>query len=106
MASASDVLKLMTRKMTPTNSNALTEGKKICPVFVSEVKRISMRGRKPRLMPWRTSEKAPVMTAWLAMMVAAVARMTAGSSAHCGKARKNGSDTAAGLPSTRAPCPR
>jgi hypothetical protein len=62
----------------------LTDGTKICPVLVSDVKRISMRGRKPRLMPWRISENAPVMTAWLAMMVAAVARSTAGSSAHFG----------------------
>ncbi len=33
------------------------------------------------------SEKAPVMTAWLAMIVAAVARMTIGSSAQSGYIR-------------------
>ena len=35
-------------------------------------------------MAWLVSEKAPVMTAWLAMTVAAVASPTMGSSAHSG----------------------
>ena len=38
-------------------------------------------------MAWRVSENAPVMTAWLAMIVARVARMTIGSSAHSGTSR-------------------
>ena len=38
----------------------------------------------PSWMAWRVSEKAPVMTAWLAMMVANVARTTSGSRAHEG----------------------
>ena len=35
-------------------------------------------------MAWRVSEKAPVMTAWLAMIVAMVARTIIGRSAHSG----------------------
>ena len=35
-------------------------------------------------MAWRVSENAPVMTAWLAMIVATVARITIGISAQLG----------------------
>ncbi|MNL40243.1 hypothetical protein D3C87_1625780 [compost metagenome] len=52
--------------------------------MVSEVNLIARRGRKPRCTAWRASEKAPVMTAWLAMIVAMVARITIGNSAQSG----------------------
>ena len=38
-------------------------------------------------MAWRISEKAPVMTAWLAMTVASVDRITKGISAQLGTIR-------------------
>ena len=41
-----------------------------------------MRGSRPSWIAWRVSEKAPVITAWQAMTVAIVARITSGSSAH------------------------
>ncbi len=65
-----------------------------------------MRGSRPSWIAWRASEKAPVITAWLAMTVATVDKMTSGSSAHCGAIRKNGFSTAAGLDRTSAPWPR
>ncbi|MOA28332.1 hypothetical protein D3C78_1492650 [compost metagenome] len=65
--------------------------------------KIAMRGRKPRWIACRVREKAPVMTAWLAMIVAKVARMTTGSSAHFGNIRKNGSDIASGFFRMNAP---
>jgi hypothetical protein len=43
-----------------------------------------MRGRKPICTDWRATEKAPEITAWEAMTVARVARMTSGISAHWG----------------------
>ena len=42
------------------------------------------RGSSPSWIAWRVSEKAPVITAWLAIMVAAVARTTIGTRAHAG----------------------
>ncbi len=41
-------------------------------------------------MAWRVMEKAPVMIAWLAMMVASVASPTSGITAHPGACRKKG----------------
>jgi hypothetical protein len=38
-----------------------------------------MRGRMLSDTAWRVSEKAPVITAWLAITVAMVARITMGS---------------------------
>ena len=49
-----------------------------------------MRGSRPSWIACRVREKAPVITAWLAMMVASVARITSGSSAQSGASRKNG----------------
>ena len=69
---------------TPISSRRLTRGTKIWPSADSEVWRISMRGRRPSWIAWRTMEKAPVMTAWLAMIVATVARMISGISAQSG----------------------
>ena len=43
-----------------------------------EVWRTSRRGSRPSWIAWRVSEKAPVITAWLAMMVASVAMITSG----------------------------
>ena len=65
-----------------------------------------MRGSRPSWIAWRASEKAPVITAWLATTVAIVDRSTSGSSAQDGASRKNGFSTVFGFDSTRAPCPR
>ena len=46
-----------------------------------------MRGSRPSWIAWRISEKAPVITAWLAMTVAAVDRITKGISAQSGTIR-------------------
>ena len=48
---------------------------------------ISRRGSRPSWIACRASEKAPVITAWLAMTVATVASRTSGSSAHAGASR-------------------
>jgi hypothetical protein len=56
----------------------LTAGTKICPDWVSEVRRISIRGKRPSCTAWRVMEKAPVITAWLAMTAAVVARISTG----------------------------
>ena len=47
-------------------------------------------GRKPSRRACRETEKAPEMTAWEAMTVAAVARTTIGKRAQWGSIRKNG----------------
>ena len=52
--------------------------------MLSDVCLISKRGSRPSWIAWRVSENAPVITAWLAMMVASVARITIGISAHSG----------------------
>ena len=52
------------------------------------------------------SDDAPVMTAWLAMTVAAVDRITKGMSAQPGTIRKKGSFIALWSFRMRAPCPR
>ena len=46
-----------------------------------------MRGRKPNCTACCTTEKAPEITAWLAMTVASVASPTSGSSAQSGAIR-------------------
>ena len=51
----------------------LTEGAKICPAWVAEVRRISMRGSRPNCTACWVMEKAPVITAWLAITAAQVA---------------------------------
>ena len=48
---------------------------------------MSRRGSRPSWIAWRASEKAPVMTAWLAMTVAIVERMISGISAQAGASR-------------------
>jgi hypothetical protein len=53
-----------------------------------------------------SNEKAPLITAWLAMIVAAVARNTNGSRNKSGAIRKNGFAAASGCPSSSAPCPK
>ena len=57
-------------------------------------------------MAWWVSENAPVMTAWDAMMVASVARITIGSRAQAGNSRKNGFSSLAGSDRISAPWPR
>ena len=48
---------------------------------------ISRRGSRPSWIAWLTSEKAPVMTAWLAMTVAAVESRISGSRPQPGASR-------------------
>ena len=58
-------------------------------------------------MAWWVTEKAPVITAWEAITVAAVASTTIGIRPQCGTSRKNGLLTlCAGWASTSAPWPR
>ena len=73
----------------------------------AEVWLIRNRGRYPSWTAWWDTENAPVMTAWEAMTVAAVASSTIGSRPHSGTSRKNGLLIApAGSSRTSAPCPR
>ena len=65
-----------------------------------------MRGRKPSCVACCEIEKAPEITAWLAMIVASVASRTSGSRAHSGAIRKNGFCTDAGLLISSADWPR
>ena len=51
-------------------------------------------------------EYAPVMTAWLATMVAIVARITSGACSASGAIRKNGLAVVSGWARTMAPWPR
>jgi hypothetical protein len=48
---------------------------------------MASRGSRPSWIAWRVKEKAPVITAWLAMTVATVARITIGISAQLGYSR-------------------
>ena len=64
-------------------------------------------------MAWLVNENAPVMTAWLAITVAAVARITIGARATTGIIWKNQSMSGTGWPcaarmvsSAKAPWPR
>ena len=47
-------------------------------------------GNQPSCIAWRVREKAPVMIAWLAMIVAQVASTTSGTTAQPGASMKNG----------------
>ena len=67
--------------------------------------RISSRGSRPSWIACRDSEKAPVITAWLATTVASVASTTIGSRPQAGTSWKNGS-AVSGFSSTRAAWPR
>ena len=53
-------------------------------------------GSRPSCTAWRDSENAPEITAWLAITVAIVARMTIGSRAQGGTSRKNGLSAVSG----------
>ncbi len=48
-----------------------------------------MRGSRPSCIAWCDSEKAPVITAWLAMTVAIAASATNGIRNIAGQSRKN-----------------
>ncbi len=63
-------------------------------------------GSSPSCTAWRLSENAPEMTAWLAMTVAIVARITTGICSALGNSRKNGSFAAPGWFSTSDAWPR
>ena len=76
---------------------------------------ILRRGSKPSEIACWVSEKAPVMTAWLAMIVASVAMMTTHGRIDSGAMRKNQSAFANAWPwawaafsfaSAKAPWPR
>ena len=58
---------------------------------------MSSRGQYPSWMACCVSENAPEMSACDAMIAAAVARPTSGSSAQSGASRKNGCSAAAGF---------
>ena len=64
------------------------------------------RGRNPNCTHCRAIEKAPEIMAWLAITVAAVARMTMGRLAHCGPSIKNGFDMDSGSAISSAPWPK
>ena len=51
---------------------------------------MDIRGLYPSWTAWWVNENAPEMSAWEAMMAAAVARPTMGRSAQGGARRKNG----------------
>ncbi len=70
--------KTTSRTSTPIISMVLICGTKIWPAWVSEVRLMSMRGRRPSCTACWVIENAPVMTAWLAMTVAMVARTKVG----------------------------
>ena len=75
----SAVLNTTSSTSTPIIRAVFTWGTKICPAWVSEVRRIEMRGNRPSCTACWVMEKAPVITAWLAMTVAAsVARISTG----------------------------
>ena len=57
-------------------------------------------------MHCRAMENAPEITAWLAITVAAVARITIGSRIQCGPSRKNGFSIAAASRIISAPWPK
>jgi hypothetical protein len=61
------------------------------------------RGHKPSWIAWRVTEKAPEMTAWLAMIVATVARPTSAGRRIGGAIAKNGFLTVSGSARTSAP---
>ena len=72
------------------SSMRLTWGMKICPSCVSDLCWISMRGSRPSWIACRVSEKAPVITAWLAMTVATVARTRAAAAPNAARAKRRG----------------
>jgi hypothetical protein len=72
------VLKLNSSTSTPIISMVLTCGTKIWPAWVSLVRRMSMRGSRPSCTACCVTEKAPVITAWLAMTVAQAATIRIG----------------------------
>jgi hypothetical protein len=87
---------------TPTSSMVLSCGTKIWPDWVSEVRRTSRRGSRPSWMACWVSEKAPVITAWLAMTVAAPASSTSGRRRALGAISKNQLSSGNGTPALAA----
>ena len=57
------------------------------------------RGHRPSWIACRVIEKVPLMIAWLAMMVAAVASATSGTCSGAGHSAKNGLASVAAVPS-------
>src|ERR1700680_3018225 len=101
-ARLSDDLKNTTRNTTAANSDRLMNGTKTCPISCVDVWTMGTRGKKPSCTACLVIENAPEITAWDAMMVAAVARMTSGKSAQPGADSKNGCCTVSGFMRTRA----
>ena len=79
-ARCADDSKISTVVITATNWNSVMTGMKIWPRTFTEVCTTRMRGSRPSCTAWRDSENAPVITAWLAMTVAAVMPLPEGMS--------------------------
>src|SRR5271167_4760785 len=89
-ARLSEDLKKTTRKKTAANSERLMNGTYTCPISCVDVWTIGMRGRNPSCTACLVMENAPEITACDAMIVAAVAKITSGTSAQPGADSKNG----------------
>ncbi len=74
--------------MMTIDQQAPIDGRNVdLPGAFSLVCSVLRRGRKPSWTAWWVTEKAPEITAWLAMIVATVARNTSGSRAQSGASR-------------------
>src|ERR1700744_2546119 len=89
-ASAAEDLQGTTSVSTEIIRSQLIHGTYTWPIVSSEVGTIRSRGRYPSWTAWRATENAPVITAWDAITVAAVARNTSGQRPQVGTRRKNG----------------
>ena len=105
---ASLVLKYNTTKTQPVKSIQLILGMYICPL-ISVGYFVFILGQNPRLIASLISVNEPLISAWLAIMDAMVARSTEGNKNHEGTIAKKGL-----IPvkvclcciSAHAPCPR
>ena len=106
-----EVRKNSTRTITIVISSQLMSGMEIWPAVEALVCSMRSRGTKPSWIACWVTENAPEITAWLAITVAMVARMTSGKRRLSGAIRKKGlcriCVSCAG-PAARniAPCPR
>src|SRR5678816_2934457 len=105
---ASLVLKYKTTSVQPANKIQLMLGMYICPrILVGYF--VFILGQKPRLTASLISVNEPLISAWLAIMDAAVAMRMLGSKNHVGTTAKNGlTPVKSGLfcSKTHAPWPR
>src|SRR5438874_5372638 len=75
-ASAAEVSNVNTSVSTETISSQLIQGTYTWPTASAEVCFVRSRGRYPSWTAWCATENAPVITAWDAITVAAVASST------------------------------